>query len=150
LLLLMAYSLATPHVFAETPTAVSANLRTEDHVHVSARRESPASDAIVIALQIDPGYHVNANPASNEYLIPTSVAFSGSAPERVVYPPARHFKPAFADKPIDVYEGAVVITATFAPGALDRAHDLDFTVTAQACTERICLPPDDLIGRAAW
>ena len=149
-MLLIACGVETPHVVADTSTEVSASLRTADHIHVTARRENPASGAVLITLRIDPGYHVNANPASNEYLIPTTVAFSGFAPERIVYPPAARFKPVFADEPINVYEGTVVIAATFSPGALDRAHDLDFTVTAQACTARICLPPDDIPARVTW
>lgn len=116
-------------------------------MHVSARR---AGDSILGLLRVDPGYHVNANPASNEYLIPTSIAFEDIAPERVAYPPALRFKPAFSDEPIDVYEGAVVIRAIFLPGTLDRVPAIGFTVTVQACTEQICLPPDDISSRAAW
>jgi hypothetical protein len=46
-----------------------------------------ASDMLLITLRIDPGFHINANPASAEYLIPTNVAFAGIEPERV---PTRH------------------------------------------------------------
>jgi hypothetical protein len=120
---------------------------TADHVHViEARRVSPSSDTLLITLRVDPGYHVNANPASSEYFIPTSVAFSEIMPSKVVYPPSIRFKPRFAEEAIDVYEGTVVITVVFPAGTLDRAHGLRFTVTAQACTELICLPPDELLG----
>jgi hypothetical protein len=117
--------------------------RTEDHVHVAIQRVA-RSDTILITLRIDPGYHVNANPASEEYLIPTSVAFAGATPERIGYPPSIRLKPAFSDEPIAVYEGSVVIAATFPPGTLDRTPGLTVTVTAQACTDRICLPPADI------
>ena len=119
---------------------------TKDHVHVSAHRVA-RGDIILITLRIDPGYHVNANPASEEYLIPTSVRFGGAAPVRVRYPPSIRMRPAFADKPIAVYEGSVVIAAFFAPGTLDRPPDLTVTVTAQACTDRICLPPADISAK---
>ena len=147
LLFLSACGFNTPRVFADTPNEAPGSSRTEDHVHVSARR---AGDDLLITLRIDPGYHINANPASDDYLIPTGVAFAGSVPERIVYPPAIPFKPAFADKPIDVYEGTVVVVATFTTGVLDRAHDLGFIVTAQACTKVICLPPNDITARATW
>ena len=147
LLLLVAYRLNTPQAFAVTSNEVSDSLLTADHVHVTAHR---AGDTLLITLRIDPGYHVNANPASSENLIPTSIAFEGVAPERIAYPPAIRFKTRFADDVLDVYEGSVVITARFPSGALDRTHDLGFTVTAQACTEEICLPPDDIPGRATW
>lgn len=114
--------------------------RTQDHVHVTARQLGHA-DTILITLSIDPGYHVNANPASEDYLIPTSVAFAGAKPEHIDYPPSIPFKPAFSEKPINVYEGRVVIAASFPPGTLDRTRARALTVTAQACTDRICLPP---------
>ena len=147
LLFVSAYGLDTPRGFADTSNEAPGSSRTQDHVHVTVRR---AGDAFLITLRTDPGYQINANPASDDYLIPTTVVFAGSVPERIVYPPATPFKPAFADAPINVYEGTVVVTATFAPGALDRTHELGFTVTAQACTKEICLPPDDITARATW
>ena len=133
--------------FAATSKEAPGSSRTEDHVHVTARR---AGDALLITLRIDPGYHINANPASDDYLIATSVAFVGPVPERIVYPPGIPFKPAFADDPIEVYEGTVVVTATFTTEVLERAHDLGFTVTAQACTKVICLPPNDIAACVTW
>jgi len=127
LLILSLYGFNSPRVFADT------------------RNEAPGSSRTD-----DPGYHINANPASDDYLIPTSVAFAGPIPERIVYPPGIPFKPAFADDPINVYEGTVVVAATFTTGVLDRAHGLGFTVTAQACTKEICLPPNDISARATW
>jgi len=104
---------------ADTSIVAPGGSRTADHVHIAAHK---AGNSLLITLRIDPGYHINANPASNDYLIPTSVAFAGITPERVSYPPAIPFTPAFADGPIDVYEGNVVVAATFPPGVLDRAH----------------------------
>ena len=147
LLFLLACGFDTPRVFADTSDEVPGSSRTEDHVHVTARR---AGDTLLITLRIDTGYHVNANPASDDYLIATSVAFAGPVPERIVYPSGIPFKPAFADDPINVYEGTVVVAATFTTGVLDRAHGLGFTVTAQACTKEICLPPNDISARATW
>jgi len=95
LLFLSACGFNTPRVFADTPNEAPGSSRTEDHVHVSARR---AGDDLLITLRIDPGYHINANPASDDYLIPTGVAFAGFVPERIIYPRAIPFKPAFADK----------------------------------------------------
>ena len=147
LLILSLYGFNSPRVFADTRNEAPGSSRTDDHVHVTAPR---AGDTLLITLRIDPGYHINANPASDDYLIPTSVAFAGPIPERIVYPPGIPFKPAFADDPINVYEGTVVVAATFTTGVLDRAHGLGFTVTAQACTKEICLPPNDISARATW
>ena len=55
-----------------------------------------------------------------------------------------------AEEPIDVYDSIVIVAVTFPAHALDRIHELAFTVIAQACTKAICLPPDEIAGRAAW
>lgn len=146
-LLLSASMFVPPELLAGPAEKASGSLRTADHIDVRARR---AGNGILVTLRIDEGYHVNANPASNEYLIATGIAFEGIAPERIAYPPAIRFKPAFADDPIEVYEGTVTIAAMFSPGVLDRRRELGFTLTAQACTEQLCLPPDDIVAKASW
>lgn len=117
---------------------------TSDHVHVVKVERSTASNQIAVTLRIDVGFHINANPASLPYLIPTSVSFAGVTPYRLDYPTPIRFKPKFTNEPLNVYEGTVVITASFEKKVLDTAPVLAATVTAQACTDQICLPPADL------
>ena len=136
--------LPTCTALVSQPAAGQAN-GTAEHVRiVSAHRTGPGRNLLLVTLRVDPGYHINANPASSEFLIPTTVVFSGAEPQRIAYPPAVRFKPDFTDDPIDVYEGTVIIAATYPPGPLDRAPVLEITVTAQACTTEICLAPADL------
>lgn len=138
----LAYRLGTPPAAAAAPLDQAAGDSTADHVRATAERIS--ADTILITLRIDAGYHVNANPASERHLIPTRVSFTGATPRQVLYPPSLRFSTLFTPEPIVVYEGSVVITARFAPGALARIAYLRITVTAQACTEKICLPPSDI------
>jgi hypothetical protein len=115
---------------------------TTDHVRVSATAATAGDhDEIVTTLQVDPGWHVNANPASFDYLIPTSVAFEGLAPVRVVFPKAVRIRPKFAPDGLDVYEGTARLVAVFPKGALERAAGIRGTVTTQACSDEVCLPP---------
>jgi hypothetical protein len=126
-------------------TAASRRLEdTSDFVHIIKVERLSAVGRVAITLRIDRGFHINANPASLPYLIPTSVSFAGVAPYRIDYPASVRFKPKFSDEPLDVYEGTVTITASFAKGALDDAPAFHATVTAQACTDQICLPPAEL------
>jgi uncharacterized protein len=119
-----------------------------DFVHVVAStRSSGDEDAFAVTLRIDAGFHINANPASLPYLIPTSLAFEGIAPLRIAYPAASRFKPNFTDEPLDVYQGTVVITAFLPKDALKRVPALHASVTVQACTDAICLPPAELSVR---
>ena len=114
------------------------------YVHVVKVARSTVASQIAITLRIDDGFHINANPASLAYLIPTTVTFVGVSPFRIAYPIPVRFKPKFSDEPLEVYEGTVVITASFMKGALDGTPAFRATVTAQACTDQICLPPADL------
>ncbi len=118
---------------------------TADHVHVTAVSPIDADERkFAITVTVDAGFHINANPASQDYLIPTTVHVTNHTPLRVIYPPPIRFKAKFFDQAIDVYEGAARIVAEFSPDADPRPVTLTGTVTAQACTEVICLPPADL------
>jgi uncharacterized protein len=129
-------------------TASSHDFRPGDtaaHVRVvSVQRDNREPDKVAVTVDIDRGFHINANPASYDYLIPTTLNATNHTPLRVIYPSPVRFKPKFADEALDVYEGTVRIIAEFPPGALTRKPYLFGTVTAQACTDEICLPPADL------
>jgi hypothetical protein len=108
-----------------------------DHVRVSLRRAPGSGARIIVELAIDPGWHVNANPASLPYLVATSVALEGARSGRVEYPPGRDFRPAFSSDALLVYDGRVSI-----PVSLEEASpELSVAVRFQACDERRCLPP---------
>ena len=79
---------ATGTVSEASSTAGFRVPNTADHVHATAAI-SAEKDEIEITLKIDQGYHVNANPASLDYLIPTSVSFEHLSPIAVRYPSSR-------------------------------------------------------------
>ncbi|MCH8912654.1 MAG: hypothetical protein IIA33_03690, partial [Planctomycetes bacterium] len=87
---------ATPAATGTKPDAVT--IRTSSQ-SVSVAPGSPAT--LEITLQIADGYHINANPASLDYLIATAVVFDGVSPTRIAYPEASRFKPAFAAEALD-------------------------------------------------
>jgi uncharacterized protein YyaL (SSP411 family) len=118
---------------------------TSDHVHASAIvRAGEKDDEIVVTLQIDDGYHVNANPASFDYLIPTSVAFAGVSSPRTKYPKPSRFRSAFAPDELAVYEGTVPLVVTVPKGTIATQGELKGEVDVQACDAKICLPPSKL------
>jgi uncharacterized protein len=119
---------------------------TARHVRASATSRSIGTyREVVITLDIEQGYHINANPASFDFLIPTSVTFAGVHPMEVRYPAPMSFKPSFAPDTLNVYEGKVQLVAKLEDGALDGLHALSATVNAQACTEAVCLPPSRIV-----
>ena len=115
---------------------------TARHVRASATSRSSGNHReIVITLDIEQGYHINANPASFDFLIPTSVTFADVRPVEVRYPAPKLFKPSFAPDTLNVYEGTVQLVAKLENGALNGLRALSAAINTQACTETMCLPP---------
>jgi uncharacterized protein len=101
-------------------------------------------DEILVTLTIDPGYHLNANPASIDYLIPTVVTVPSAPDAKITYPAGQVFKPKFSPEGISVYEGSVEIRAELPKGRLTSAASTPLRIEVQACTAQICLPPATL------
>ncbi len=129
-------------------TSASGDLRSPisaDHVRVAASQMSiPDGDAIVVTIKVDDDFHINANPASFDFLIPTSLELNGIKPSKIEYPKPMRFTAKFAPEGLDVYEGSVAIVAMFPKDGLKGLNVIQGTVTAQACTSQICLPPSEL------
>jgi hypothetical protein len=95
---------------------------------------------------VDPGFHVNSNHPSEDYLIPLKLtwtslgALEGGA---VTYPPPTMEKYEFADKPLSVFSGAFSLTVSFKVGA--NAPPGPGVATGklryQACNSNTCFPP---------
>ena len=99
-----------------------------------------------LTLHIAAGWHVNAHPASLEYLIPTTLSIerNGASHEvKAVYPPGRNSGVVLDGKNIQVYEdGTVIPFSGLVTGEGDRV-----VVRVQACnTKGICLPPADVVA----
>ncbi|HXV13632.1 MAG TPA: cytochrome c biogenesis protein CcdA [Candidatus Krumholzibacteria bacterium] len=107
------------------------------------------SAQLALEIKITAPWHVNANPASEEFLVPTEVAFElppGVTLRGIVYPPGAEMKLAFAEAPLRLYDGTVYVGAV-----IDVASDVPIdtsivtaTITYQACDNEKCLLPQTL------
>jgi uncharacterized protein YyaL (SSP411 family) len=88
-----------------------------------------------LTLTIAPGWHLNANPASESYLVPTEVTAEGVALRNLRYPAPVPMRLASVDHPLDAYEGTVAIEGEVGAGA-GR-----LLLTYQPCDDTRCLPP---------
>jgi hypothetical protein len=124
----------------EAPAPEESRLpKSADHVRASLARSEGTRDRLVVRLVIDEGWHVNANPASFPFLIPTEVQLDAAAPSaRVHYPPGSAFRPAFAPDAIQVYEGTLEIPVELGS---DADPPSSVGLRFQACDASRCLPP---------
>lgn len=102
-----------------------------------------------LTLSISSGFHVNANPATFPYLIPTEVTAENSAEinvDKAVYPAGRMEKFQFADQPLAVYEGETQIKLPLhgKANAAKVSTSLPIKVRVQACDNQQCFPPATL------
>ncbi|HEX4571098.1 MAG TPA: protein-disulfide reductase DsbD domain-containing protein [Dongiaceae bacterium] len=135
---------AAAYAHAGTPDSGSSHfVNSADHVHIAAIAHVGSDGRkFVVTVVIDPEFHINANPASLDYLIPTMLNVTNETPLRVIYPHPVSFTPKFAGHSIDVYQGRIEIIVELPASGVTRLYG---TLTAQACTDRICLPPADLL-----
>lgn len=98
-----------------------------------------------ISVSLAPGYHVNSNKPSEEYLIPLRLTWAPGAlrAAEVVYPKPRMEKYQFSPKPLSVFTGNFDLVTKFkvaadaAPGPGAAAGKLRY----QACNDKACFPP---------
>ena len=113
------------------------------------------SGTAIVRLQIQNGYHVNANPPSLRYLIPTELEVTpsgGVSVDFITYPDPLTKKFAFSpDVPLKVYEGETVVKASLKAGASAETgkHNLSAKLRVQACDDQVCYAPGtiDLLSR---
>ncbi|MEM1201721.1 MAG: DUF255 domain-containing protein [Acidobacteriota bacterium] len=91
-----------------------------------------------VRLTVADGWHVNAHPASDEFLVATELRPAGNRGLRgVVYPEGRPLDAPWAEKTISVLSGTATLRGEIAPGDGGAAVELVF----QACDAERCLPP---------
>tara|TARA_R110001583_G_C5665453_1_gene410079 strand:+ start:4632 stop:5186 length:555 start_codon:yes stop_codon:yes gene_type:complete len=140
---------------APAPSARSGLANSSDKVRLKIVGDSKTltGDAgeIVLALDIEPGWHVNANPASMEFLIPTVASSSVNGQSLEIptrYPRGRVSDITLGDTALAVYDDDASIRLLpdeKQTAMLKEAGKLDMTVRVQACSdEGVCLAPADL------
>jgi thiol:disulfide interchange protein DsbD len=115
---------------------------TSDSVHVSAGHSARAT----VRLTIQHGWHVNSNPPSPNYMIPTRLEMtssSGVVPGKPRYPSPRTLKVEFDEQPLSVYDSTAVITVpiTAAADAVNGHLTLHGKLSFQSCNDQVCLAP---------
>jgi thiol:disulfide interchange protein DsbD len=108
---------------------------------------------VVVDLTIAPGWHVNANHPTDEFLVPTALDLApppGVTVGAVEYPtPVERVLSFSAGKPMRLYEGQVRLTASRQGEPAPDGPALVARLRYQACDDTRCLPPRTLELTAA-
>jgi len=104
---------------------------------------------IAVVMNIRPGFHVNAREKSEEYLIATDLKAqlpTGFTAGEVAYPKGKLETFTFSKKPLNVYQGKVMLllpVSALATAPLGEQH-IPLKLRYQACSTELCLPPTTL------
>lgn len=115
--------------------------------HLSVEKLIPGERCrILVRLTIEPGWHINTNPAKPTGFVATEVSFKGKQGTKLVdlvYPAGKNIRMQDLDEPVSVYEGKVDLF-----GALDvpaeaagQTEEMEIVVRYQACDDKQCLLP---------
>ncbi|MBB4516624.1 hypothetical protein GGD68_005423 [Paraburkholderia fungorum] len=100
--------------------------------------------AAAVTLHIRPNWHVNANPASLDYLIPTTISVEQGGdihPVAAQYPAGMNSGIRVDDKELNVYEDGTRIPVSDLP----NGPNVHLIVRVQACSsDGVCLPPANI------
>ncbi|HKH46467.1 MAG TPA: thioredoxin family protein [Thermoanaerobaculia bacterium] len=118
-------------------------------VHLTVDRtayESSSTARVAALVSIEHGWHINSHTPTFDYLIPTVLDIkvpAGWPDETVQYPKAEMQTFAFADQPLAVYDGDVVILSEvkIPQGTPQGTFPLSASLRYQACNDSQCLPP---------
>jgi thioredoxin:protein disulfide reductase len=99
-----------------------------------------------VRIEIENGFHVNANPPSLPYLKPTELELKPDADISVsftTYPGPRVKKFSFSEQPLSVYEGESLIKVRLkaSQSAKPGQKNLSATLRVQACDDKVCYAP---------
>jgi thiol:disulfide interchange protein DsbD len=117
---------------------------------VSDREPLVAGDELrfAVVLDVDQGWHVNSDNPGDEFSLPTTVEFllpEGWPVPVVSFPDGEALEFEFSDTPIEVWEHRVVIlSGLMVPESAVGDLRLRVALTAQACNNTQCLPPEEV------
>jgi hypothetical protein len=132
--------LCLPSVFAQS----SGYLSVAEISKVAGKRNAAVQAKIPVS--VEPGYHVNSNTPSEDYLIPLKLTWASTGALEggaVTYPKPSLEKYEFADKPLSVFTGSFLLVANFKVAASAPAGPGAAVgkLRYQACSTKACYPP---------
>jgi len=135
-------------VAEKTPPAAPAELASKDkvkvHTHILHDQSTPTKKIIEVTVDIEGGWHLNANPASMDFLIPTVADIQANQKSKVevIYPNAEKLTTPLGE--INVYAGQIKIKTVVTSSQPIDEKKLRLLLQVQACKETTCYPPSQI------
>lgn len=111
----------------------------------------PAGDRcrIAVVLEVDPGWHINTNPAYPDFLIPTTVSIrsdQGTTLESLKFPKGKDLKVDGLKDAYKVYDGKVTIFGELVvpKSAAGKQEAFELHIRYQSCDDEHCERPRTL------
>ncbi|MGO9527435.1 MAG: protein-disulfide reductase DsbD family protein [Verrucomicrobiia bacterium] len=104
---------------------------------------------MAVVIDVAEHWHINANPANAEGLIPTTLTLQPPASiviDRIVYPTGVTTKVVWNDEPVALYTGRTIIFAEGHVSADARTGPLKLggSLRYQACNDSVCIAPKNI------
>ncbi|HEY2956039.1 MAG TPA: cytochrome c biogenesis protein CcdA [Candidatus Eisenbacteria bacterium] len=144
---LLATALVAPAALAQFGGAEAPAAETLVHATAAPVRVPAGGSAVAtIEVTVELGWHINANPPSPDYMIPTEVAIEpegGVTAGHGEYPVPTPLKVGFEKTPILTFGATFDVRLPLSAGrdAARGARALKGTVHFQACNDQVCLTP---------
>ena len=129
------------------PQVASAEDQVRAEMLLSADKLNAGSQfKFAVVVNVASSWHINANPVSEPDLIPTTLTLrtpSTVVIDRIVYPTGKKTTVSWADKPVALYTGRVIILveAHVRPDATPAKLTLESNLGYQACNDKVCVAP---------
>ncbi len=98
-----------------------------------------------LVLEIASGWHLQANPPSESFLVGTTLEAQGAELRNLAYPAGEPLRVAFSEHPVAAYQGHIELTGEVGvPAARQEQPTGDggrVLLSYQLCDDRRCLPP---------
>ncbi len=124
----------------------------QETLYVTIMPSKPAAVAkgqttqVAVTLRVKKGFHIQANPAANEFLIPVTLTLQereGFVLDKPVYPPGRSYRLKGGEKDILTYEDEVTIRVpvTVLDSSSAAKESLIGELNFQPCDDSKCFAP---------
>ena len=126
-----------------TPVVQVSSVLSFDVVHPGS------SFQVAVIAVIAPGWHINTNPPTSDYLIPTELRATppeGVSLGDIIYPEGEMRRLQFAEDELGVYDGIAIIRfpVTLSKTVSIGEGTIDAVLEYQACDDLTCLAPEEL------